>query len=96
MNNYEVGDVVRITGTFTNTSGVAADPTAVTILVKRRDGATTTYTFAGGTVTKSATGIFYADHTVTAEGVYDYRIVGTGAVVTASEGTFQVPDSQFF
>lgn len=96
MNTYEVGDQVRLTVTFTDTAGVVADPTAVTILVKRRDGATTTFTYAGSSVTKSSTGVYYADYTVTEEGNYDYRMVGTGAVVAAVEGFFQVPDSGFF
>lgn len=95
MNTYQVGDLVRVTGTFTNDAGALADPTTVSIFVKLRDGSTSTYTYPT-TVTKSSTGIFYADHTVTAEGWYDYRVVGTGAVTTAGEGSFQVPDSQFF
>lgn len=96
MNAYQVGDRVRITGTFTNSAAALADPTTATILVKRRDGATTTYTYAGGTVTRLSLGVFYADHDVTLEGAYDYRIIGTGAIVTAGEGSFSVPDSQFF
>ena len=94
MNTYDIGDQVRITGTFTNVSGAAADPTGVTIYVRRRNGPVTTYIYPA-TITKSSTGVFYADYTITDEGVYDYRIVGTGAVVTASEGTFGVSDSAF-
>lgn len=94
MNTYDIGDRVRITGTFTNTAGVVADPTTITISVRRRNGPITTYTYPG-TITKDSTGVFYADHDVTDEGVYDYRIVGTGAVVTAGEGSFGVSDSAF-
>lgn len=94
MNDYHVGDVVRLTGAFTNAAGTATNPTTVVVTVRRRDGQT--WTYSGGSVSNPATGTFYADHTVTHEGVYDYRIVGTGAVVAAFEGTFRVPDSQFF
>jgi hypothetical protein len=30
------------------------------------------------------------------EGVWDYRWVGTGDVVAAEEGSFNVPNSEFF
>lgn len=95
MNAYQVGDRVRITASFVNASSVATDPTAVTILVKRRDGPTYTFIYPTN-ITKTGTGVFYADFDVPTEGNYDYRAVGTGAVITAGEGSFTVPDSQFF
>ena len=99
MNSYHVGALVRISAAFTDTNGAAADPTAVTLLVKLRYviGATeTTYTYAGGTVTKSGTGAYYVDFTPTTEGIWDYRWVGTGAIQAADENAFNVPDSEFY
>lgn len=96
MNSYQVGDQVRVSVAFTNTAGTAADPTTITLLVKQRQRAVATYTFAAGQVTKTATGAYYRDVDVTEEGIWDYRWVGTGAVVAAAEGSFNVPDSQFF
>ena len=96
MNTYQVGDRVRVTGTFTNSASALADPTTVAISVKRRDGATATYTYAGGSVVRLSLGVFYCDHDVTLQGAYDYRIVATGAIVTASEGSFSVPYGEFF
>lgn len=98
MNAYEVGDLVRITGTFTNEAGAAADPTAVSLLVKLRYviGATaTTYTYPTN-ITKDSTGVYHVDFAPTTEGIWDYRWIGTGAVTAACEGAFNVPDSQFY
>lgn len=92
MNRYEVGDRVRITGTFTDTAGSPANPSTVVVYVLKRDGATWTYSAP----TNPATGTWYADHDVTQEGTYDYRVVGTGSIIAAGEGTFKVEDSYFF
>lgn len=100
MNAYHVGDLVRISATFTDINGAAADPTTVTLLVKLRyviGATTTTYTYGGGgTITKSGTGVYYQDFTPTTEGIWDYRWIGTGAIQAADEGAFNVPNSEFF
>jgi hypothetical protein len=94
MNVYDVGDRVRVTATFTNASAVVTDPTTVTVLAKPRYGSPTTYTYPA-TVTKDSTGVYHVDLDVTAEGIWDYRFVGTGTVVAAADGSFNVRDSQF-
>src|SRR5690242_12498095 len=100
MNDYSVGDLIRLSVSFTDSSDQAADPTTVTCLVKRRyqlpPVTTSTYTYAGGTVTKASTGSYYVDFTPTTEGIWDYRWVATGTVVAADEGAFNVPNSEFF
>lgn len=95
MNVYEVGDRVRLTATFTDSAGTAADPTQVRLLVQVQGEHPSSYTYPG-TVTKSATGVYYYDYDVLYEGIHDYRWVGTGAVVAADEGQFNVPNSAFF
>jgi hypothetical protein len=99
MNAYNVGDQVRLTVSFANAAGNLADPTAVTLLVRRRyqlePVATSTYTYPG-TITKDSTGIYHVDVTPDNEGVWDYRWVATGTVVAAEEGAFNVPNSEFF
>jgi hypothetical protein len=56
---------------------------------------TTTYTYPAQ-ITKSSTGVYYVDVVPDNEGVWDYRWVGTGDVVAAEEGSFNVPNSEFF
>jgi len=97
MNDYNVGDQVRLTVTWTNSSGTPTDPTTITLTVKRRALSTTSTTYAyPATVTKSSTGVYYVDVTPDNEGVWDYRWVATGTVVAAEEGAFNVPDSVFY
>lgn len=96
MNSYLAGSLVRLTGTFTDINGNAADPDTVTL--KYRQGSTvTTLTYAGTQLTKLAEGVFYADldttswlsagsETITAEWI------GTGACQAVGSDAFIVTE----
>lgn len=92
---YDLGDVVRLTGTFTDSNGTAADPTTVTLEVKDPSGNEATYTYALSQITKSSTGIYYKDVTTDEGGTWYYRWLGSGTVASADEGYFYVEDSKF-
>jgi hypothetical protein len=93
---YDIGDVVRVTCTFTNGAGANTDPTTVTLKVKTPAQVTTPYTWALGTVTRSAVGIFYKDISLTMSGEWFYRFEGTGAVESAEEANILVEASEFY
>ena len=85
--DYLEGSTVRVQATFV-VGGVNTDPTTVTLKVKSPAGVTTTYTYAGATVTKSATGIYYKDLGPTildVPGKWYYRWIGTGAAAGVAE-----------
>jgi hypothetical protein len=87
---YEIGDGVRLSVTFTNTtSGDFVDPTTVTLTIQQPDGTAA----AGVVVTRSATGKYHADFQPGDPGVYRYRWAGTGAYPAAAEGAFTVSRS---
>lgn len=90
---YDVGDSVRVTGTFTVAS-VVTDPTTVTLEVKDPSGNVATYTYALSEVTRSGTGVFYKDLTIDEAGIWTYRWSGTGAVVSAGEEWLEVRRKQ--
>ncbi len=99
MNSYDVGDAVRLVGTFTNTGGTLTDPTGVTLVLRPpvQPGAlvpgTLAYTYASGSVAKQATGSYTFDLSplpVGTWGRWQYTWVGTGAVVAAAAGQFNV------
>lgn len=92
---YDIGDTVRLTAAFTNAAGTAADPATVTLQIKDPSGNVDNYTYAGATVTKSATGSYYYDLSVDEPGTWFFRWKGTGAVATAEEGSFDVRESHF-
>lgn len=93
-NIYDIGDLVRVTGTFT-VSGTATDPTTVVCKIQDPSGNEVTYTYSLGEVTKSATGIFYKDVAIDESGVWYYRWIGTGACVAGGEGNLRVRRSEF-
>lgn len=96
INRYDIGDLVRVTGTLTDADGTATDPNTVAFKIKTPAGATTTYTYGvDAEVKKSATGIYYMDVSTTAEGNWYYRIYSTGTGQAAAEGTFIVKTSDF-
>lgn len=85
MATHDIGDVVKLTGTFKNASGTLTDPDTVTLTVLEPDGTTST-----PTASSSSTGIWTANVTIDQSGTWRYRFEGTGAVVTAEEGAFDV------
>lgn len=89
MISYDIGDVVRVTATFT-VAGVATNPAAVTFRIKPPAGAPTA--ISG---TQTATGTYTTDINATLPGIWYYRVEGTGAAQAAAEGSFHVQPSAF-
>ena len=93
--SYKVGDVVRVTGTWTNAAGTAIDPDTVSFEYRLPGGATTT-TYEYGTdaeVVKSATGIYYVDVSQTAAGTFRAKWLSTGDGQAAETVHFNVESS---
>lgn len=90
-NTYDVGDRVKIQGSFTDANGTAADPTAVAVKVRDPSGNVSTYTYALSQVTKQETGVYYMYVTIDEAGEWWYRFEGTGAVIAADEMHFWAP-----
>lgn len=85
-NTYDIGDIVRLSGTFTDTGGEPIDPTAVTVQYLDPDGNVTTQ----GSLNHPSTGFYYVDITVDSPGVWAYRIYSTGTGQSAEESWFRV------
>lgn len=95
-NEYDLGDMVRVSASFTNIDGVAADPTAVTLQVRRPDTSITTYTYgADPEIVKTDVGQYRADLDIDQEGTWRFRWAGVGAVQAAHESVFYIRDSYF-
>lgn len=89
MADYDLNDTVTLGCTFA-VSGTNTDPTTTSLTTRAPDGTTTTYTYAGGAITRTATGIFTKNITANERGVWYWRWAGTGACQAAAEGTFTV------
>jgi hypothetical protein len=90
---FDIGDAVDVQMLFYSDAAktTLADPTAVSLRVRKPDGTATDYSYGGaGTVTKSATGTYVQLITVDQAGRWWFRWAGTGAVATVEESEFRV------
>lgn len=90
MADINTGDTVRLSASFVNSSGVAADPTTTTLILSV-NGVESTLTFGSSAIVKDSVGNFHYDYVVPdLESFYEviYRWQGTGAVTSAQEGMF--------
>jgi len=92
---YNIGDKIRLQGTLEDSVGTDLDPTTVTVKVNTPSGTASTYTYAGETVTRSATGVYYVDYTPTESGTHHYQFRSTGTGQASDESVFIVTPSRF-
>jgi hypothetical protein len=87
-NTYDLGDKVRVTGTFTDplNSDAAIDPTAVKCSVRSPSEVVTTYIYGTDVaVKKASTGVYYLDLSLDTAGRWYYRWWSTGTGAAADE-----------
>lgn len=83
-------ELATLTNTF-SVSGVATDPTTVTLVVTDPTGDQTTYTQAGGDFTHTnGTGLYSINIPCTEAGTWSYVWTGTGAASDVVAGTWHV------
>lgn len=84
-------ELATVSNTF-SVAGVATDPTAITLVVTDPDGVATSYTFAGGTVTRTSAGVYTKDVPCasTTPGVWQGVWVGTGTASDVQPVTWTV------
>ncbi len=68
--NFQLGELVRITGTFTQNSTLV-DPAVVSLIVDVND--TTETVIPSSAIINPSTGIFYYDHDADTAGLVEYR-----------------------
>lgn len=93
MNQYDVGDMVRLTATFVNSAGTAVDPSSIYAwhqIIKPTLFDVTTIGYGVGSMVKLSTGVYYTDVPVNSGGEWRYRFRGYGANAAAVEGKFMV------
>ena len=93
-NTYDIKDLVRVQGTFTDADDAAFDPDVITCKYLDPSGNETENT----SPTKSATGVYYVDIPIDEAGTWYYRFEGEtsgGANQGGEETYFYVSSSQF-
>lgn len=93
---YDKGDVLRITGTYTNAVGAAIDPSVPMFSVRAPSGATTTYTYPTDvSLVRLSQGIYYSDVRFTTAGKWSVRMHSTGTGEASAEQEYVVKQSAF-
>ncbi len=94
---YDVGDIVRIGSTFTDTGGTKADPTTVyfhydtpTSTAPSTFSHATTATGSAGNINRTTDGVYFFLITTTGPGLYESRFFSTGVITAAAETWFSV------
>lgn len=94
---YDIGDVIRVTGTFTDTGGTIGDPSGVSFLYDTPTStapttATRSSTALGvvGGIARASTGVYYVDVTATGQGLYETRFTSTGSLAASGESWFSI------
>ena len=96
MSNPIAGTLMRVAGTWTDSSGNLVDPAAITLKVRDPSGSITSYTLAGATVVKDSTGKYHASVDTTGKpGHWVYEWTSTGTVQADQTGYFDIDPSPF-
>lgn len=95
-NYYDIGDIIRVSSTFTDTGGSKADPGGVTFVFTAPDGTDTVAGPRTGTSTaslgigRSTVGIYSYDIAPSSSGPHWYRFSSTGNITAMAEANFRV------
>jgi len=95
-NTYDLGDLVRASGVFTDSDDADQDPTVVVCKYRTPAAMTTTLTYGtDDEVVKDSTGHYHVDISLTASGDWYYRWESTGTGQAAEEERIIVESSKF-
>lgn len=95
-NQYDIGDVVRISAAFKNMAKVLVDPTTITLEIKNPSGTIITWVYdVDPEVIRTGAGVYYADYLIEKSGIHYFKWFGTGDVTAAEEWQFFVKATQF-
>lgn len=90
VNTYEQGNLLRLTGEFSDAvTGAPVDPATVMFRIRTPDGAVTEYTYPSN-VTQSGSGSYYVDWPAVMPGRYTYRFFSTGSGMASRDRVFIV------
>jgi hypothetical protein len=96
MDSYAVGNLVRVSVAFADSTDAAVDPSVVKVQVRTPAGTISTKTYGTDAAVKRASvGHYYLDVDASSPGEWMYRWYSTGTGQAAAEGVFTVEASVF-
>lgn len=97
IQRFVVGQQPQISALFTNSVNVATNPTTVTFIVVDPAGVVVSVSNPNAAITNPTTGtwvyVYQSATGIQVVGVWQYRIKGTGALIDADEGSWEVVPS---
>lgn len=94
--SFTLGELIRVSGTFTNSAGTAADPTGVLFKYMNPEGTSIALVYGvDAALVKDSTGNYHIDVDANQTGTWRWRFYATGTGQTAEEGSFTVDESAF-
>ena len=96
MSVYDVGDLLRVSGAFTDAAGTAIDPTTVLFKYKVPAGTITTLTYGvDGALVKDSVGNYHVDLNMSVSGIFYFKFYSTGTGQAAAEANVTVNPTAF-
>jgi hypothetical protein len=95
MTDFDVGDTIRTTATFTNYLGSPVAPATLVARVRNPSGAVATFYYSAGSIEIVGSGVFAFEYIASYPGEHFVRVEGLGSALSASEFTFNVRRSAF-
>lgn len=97
MTEYLFGESVKIGNTFTDEDDAAYDPDTVSLTIYDAAGTSIeTVTYAASEITKSATGVYYYDHTISATSTVQGYWMGLWTVTVTATSQVDKSEEQFY
>lgn len=87
--NTNDAELATLSNTFA-VAGVATDPSTISLTVVDPQQTSTTYTYSGGTITRTGTGVYTKDIACDLAGIWTYAWVGTGTASDVVAGSWTV------
>ena len=91
MKTYDVGDMVRLTASFTNEQGEPADPDTVVLRIRKGDGSV--LDVDAESIAYDEPGEYHYDVEPDRAGKWTYSFDGTGTIDQSATGEFYVRDT---
>lgn len=93
MNEYPLGNIVRVSASFESSSGTPMNPSAVLVKLKKGESNSVFVYGVNSQVRQDVTGTYFMDVVADPIGLYTYLWYSTGTGQAAKQQNFRVTDT---
>ena len=93
---YDIGDVTRLSVSFTDLSNVTVDPSSVMLKIREPNAVILQQSYpTNDTIIKDSVGNYHMDYLISKDGLHNYKWVGSGTVNASEKDSFFVKPDTF-